>query len=589
LIALVATPSPAFRWAVLICGFLCIVYAILAGCAVSQKSATYDEPLHVATGWLNLYRADYRLSPDVPPLWEYWIALPLGKNALNFDATPADAPMDHRAVAALYTVLPAEGIRLVDWSRAMSLPLAMALGILIAVWSGQMAGPVAAVAAMLVFAFDPNWLGHGPLAKNDVPFALVYFAVGYAIWRVGKRATLPAILAVLILPAIALGVKFSGLVVGPVMVICFFARALLPQPWMNCRGRLGRIGIAAALCVGALLIAWAAVWAQYRFRFDAGLNIDQMLTDLRDADTRSQFHVNEPTAAQLAAWQPDLATEFVLALSRHRLVPQAWGGGFIYIQTQAGERVAFLRGQIYPGGRWDYFPLAWLMKEPLAMIAAAILGALIVITNCRRISWPAIAMLVPAAFFLAIAMGGSVNIGLRHIFAVLPFVDVGIGVAAAVAWKHGRRARVAALILAAGLMLESVCSFPDYVAFFNLACGGERGGISLLGDSNLDWGQDLPLLAAWQAEHPNVPLYLDYFGVCDPVAYGIRYLNVPGGYVYGPPPSAPIMPGVAAISATKLQRLFVIDRDRDFATPFETQRPIGVLGGTIYLFEYPPR
>ncbi|HUB24503.1 MAG TPA: hypothetical protein VL992_03665 [Tepidisphaeraceae bacterium] len=583
-----ATSSPAFHCGVL-CGLLCVLYAILSGTAVSQKSATYDEPLHVATGWLNLYRGDYRLSPDVPPLWEYWIALPLGRDALNFDATPTDVPMDYRAVAALYGVPPADGVHLVNLARAMSLPLAILLGILIAVCAGQIAGPVAAVAAMVAFAFDPNWLGHGPLAKNDVPFALAYFATGYAIWRLGKRPSLPLIGAVLILPAIALGVKYSALMIGPVMVVCLIARAMMSDPWMKCRGRPAKLGVAIAICTGALLIAWAGIWAQYRFRFDAGLDMNQMLGNLRDAQVRSEFQINQPTPAQYATWHPDLVTSFVLALDRHHLVPQAWAGGFLYIQTQAGERLAYLLGQVYPGGRWSYFPLAWLFKEPLAMIAAALVAAVIGLARLRKIDWSGLAMLIPAAFFLAAAMCGNVNIGLRHIFAVIPFIDVGIGAAAAFVWRHGRLARMAALLLAAGCMLESVCSYPDYIAFFNLACGGERGGISLLGDSNLDWGQDLPLLAAWQTQHPNVPLYLDYFGVCDPAAYGIRYLNVPGGYVYGPPPRPPISPGVAAISATKLQRLFVIDRDRDFATPFERERPIGVLGGTIYLFDYPPR
>lgn len=139
------------------------------------------------------------------------------------------------------------------------------------------------------------------------------------------------------------------------------------------------------------------------------------------------------------------------------------------------------------------------------------------------------------------------------------------------------------LFLAAGLATETLCAYPNFISFFNIAVGGERGGIYLLGDSNLDWGQDLPKLAQWQEQHPDKTLYLDYFGVCDPAAYGIRYLNVPGGYVYGPPPRTD-GPGVAAISATKLQGLFVADPQYDFAARFHDRKPFAVLGGTIYLF-----
>src|SRR5277367_1519647 len=75
--------KPSARLAAVVCGILCVGFASVSWVAASGKSATYDEPLHVATAWLNLWRGDFRLSPDVPPLWEYWIGLPLGKDAMT--------------------------------------------------------------------------------------------------------------------------------------------------------------------------------------------------------------------------------------------------------------------------------------------------------------------------------------------------------------------------------------------------------------------------------------------------------------------------------------------------------------------------
>ena len=46
-----------------------------------------------------------------------------------------------------------------------------------------------------------------------------------------------------------------------------------------------------------------------------------------------------------------------------------------------------------------------------------------------------------------------------------------------------------------GLCVETLAACPHYVAFFNIPSGGSRGGLKLLGDSNLDWGQDMTLLA----------------------------------------------------------------------------------------------
>jgi hypothetical protein len=133
---------------------------------------------------------------------------------------------------------------------------------------------------------------------------------------------------------------------------------------------------------------------------------------------------------------------------------------------------------------------------------------------------------------------------------------------------------------------ETLAAFPNYVAFFNAAAGGSRGGIRFLGDSNLDWGQDLKLLAQWQQDHQNQTLYLAYFGLADPAYYGVTYRNLPGSYQFGPPYEPPRAPGVVAISATHLQGIYQEDDMlRVYRTIGQRLEPIEVLGGTIYLYD----
>jgi hypothetical protein len=145
--------------------------------------------------------------------------------------------------------------------------------------------------------------------------------------------------------------------------------------------------------------------------------------------------------------------------------------------------------------------------------------------------------------------------------------------------------------IAIALMTETLSAYPDYLAFFNIAAGGERGGIRFLGDSNLDWGQDLPLLARWQQDHPDLQLYLCYFGTADPRHYGIRYISLPGGYVLDPPPRTLTAPGVIAINTTVLQGIYSsTDSDtRAFYAPLRNRQPIDCLGGSIYLYDFSPK
>jgi len=161
--------------------------------------------------------------------------------------------------------------------------------------------------------------------------------------------------------------------------------------------------------------------------------------------------------------------------------------------------------------------------------------------------------LPPSCFALSIVMS-HLNLGVRYALPLYPFGYIAVGGAVAYAWRTWRAARAVAIVLGAALAIETVCAFPNYLAFFNAAARGSRGGLWLLGDSNLDWGQDLPALAAWQREHaPQHPLYLAYFGIADPAFYGIAYVNLPGGYRFGPPARWPSEPGVVAISASVLQ------------------------------------
>ena len=61
---------------------------------------------------------------------------------------------------------------------------------------------------------------------------------------------------------------------------------------------------------------------------------------------------------------------------------------------------------------------------------------------------------------------------------------------------------------------------PHYLAYFNELAGGSTRGYRYLADSNLDWGQDLKLLANFidQASHD---VYYSYFGAAVPARYGI--------------------------------------------------------------------
>ena len=307
-----------------------------------------------------------------------------------------------------------------------------------------------------------------------------------------------------------------------------------------------------------------------------------------------------PTKREMESWTPTVILRAILRLDESHALPQAWLAGLLYTYQSALARPTFLLGHYSLTGWWYYFPLAMLYKSPLTLLLACAGAAAIGYGAFKQhlpnsptradSLWLLLCLALPPGIYLAFAMISNLNLGLRHVLPVYPAIYVALGLAAAYLFKHRRAAAKRAFAgVLLGLAAETLLTFPNYIAFFNIAAGGSREGINLLGDSNLDWGQDLKLVARWQQQNPNQPLYLIYFGLADPWAYGIKYINFPGGYKFGPAYEVRNQPGVLAVSATMLQGIYADENYRQIYTTIRKLTPFEVLGGTIYLYHWPPK
>ena len=261
------------------CALLLAFFAFVAWRAVSSKSPTYDEPLHAVGAWLHLHERDFRVNPEDPPLWHYWAALPNGRGALNprmdderFKIVADDVFREWAyVVEVLYRTAGNDGEAIVSRSRAMMLIVGVVLGGVIAWWSWRLGGAVAALAATGAFALDPNFIAHAPLVKNDVSLTLVMLVLMIAVWRAGKRLTVWNGLAICVLCGAGLNVKFSALLLGPMVLVLLVLRAWMPQPWnvmgreVRTRGR--KVLSALAVCASALVVSYLSIWASYGFRY----------------------------------------------------------------------------------------------------------------------------------------------------------------------------------------------------------------------------------------------------------------------------------------------------------------------------------
>ena len=586
------------------CALLLALYAVGAGVAAGRESPTYDEPYHAVSAWVQSNRHDFRIDNEDPPLWQYWASLPNGPDALRADFDGAlwrDMATDVSNQwawmhATLYGTPDNDAARLIGRCRAMMLVVAVALGGLVAGWAWRLGGPIAAVAATALFAFDPNFLAHGSLMKNDVAASLAWLALAWGLWDVGRRATAGSIGRMAVLAALPITVKYSGVLVAALVPATLGLRALSGAAWpvfgrsvVTRRGRLVATGGITLFTAGVIVVA---IWAAYGFRFRSG----PALTDRLDVAMLANRATDHERQTQPGRAEPGWAVRAATAAERYHLLPEPFVAGFLFTYGESLVRPSYLLGEVSYTGWWYYFPLVMLMKTPVATLAAAAGTAGLAIAWRRGMTgrWAATALAMSVAVYMASAVSTNLNIGLRHVLPVYPPIFIAIGWALATAVRRwGRRAIVGGCVLAIGLVVETAAAWPHLIPFTNRPAlawaGGDRR--ALFTDSNLDWGQDLPLLAAWQRAHAG-PLYLAYFGLADPRSFGIRYVPLPGGYAYDPPPRQfPPVDRAAwvAVSASLLQSTpYTDDRFKGYYARLAARKPEQVLGGSIYVFRAEP-
>jgi hypothetical protein len=499
---------------------------------------------------------------------------------------------------------------LIDRARIRMIFLGTLLGVVIAWWAWRLAGPVAGVVALGAFCLDPNFLAHAPLIKNDVPVALALTALMAVVWLAGERATWLRCALAVFLTGVCPAIKYSGILAIPILAVALLCRALEVRDWQiaawTARTRWQRIAGAATIVAATIPVCYAIIWAGYRFTFsptgDPAHLFDPKQFELMCAQGESirahgnPLDVSTETMRQwINQWQPG---PFVIATrwaNNHHLLPQGWLMGFLALYGSSIARRSFLCGQLSMTGWWYYYPLAMLFKTPLATLIG-LFPAVVLCLRWRQIVlrpgswWPLCAAMVAPVFYLAVAMRSPLGLGLRHILPVYPFLFILLGVMAAAGAKHRPWATATLVsVLALGLAVETYCAYPDFIPFFNVAAGGARGGLELLSDSNLDWGQDLPALADWQHRHPNRQLYLSYFGTADPRYYGIHYVEIPGEMPAHPDQLVPGPgPKVYAISATTLQGTYLEQSQSNQLKWYRNHEPTAVLGGSIYIFSDDP-
>ena len=515
---------------------LAFAFVVFAGSAMLRTSPTFDEIVFSSAGARAIKTGDYGMIADHPRLPQYFYGVPTWLTATNYPSEQTSnwnmISRYHYARALLWGVGNTPE-RMILAARLVGLAFGL-LTVLAAYFLGRRhLGEEGALFGAALIAFLPDMLGHSGVAYNDVPLAFGLLASVYALDGAVRNPTRGRVAIAALVCALTACVKYSGLIVGPVLAVLLMLEALSGRWRDGAWVRSITIGVPVFLGV-----AWATIALVY-----------------------------------LGDW---------------RLADYFRGLADLTRSSSAG-RVAFLLGERNVGGWWYFYPVAFALKTPVALhvlMAVALAGAWFSVRAGGARAWMtsgARAPAVGAVLFVAAIMSTGFNIGLRHILPAIPLVCILVAHGVAPVWNRGNRmVRVALATVFAAFVFSSAKAYPDFLAYLSEYASGREVGETLV-DSNTDWGQGLPELRKYLREHGIDRVALGYFGSAVPEAYDIRYVPMPS-FLELPrqEPTAGPAPRYLVVSATLLEGLYV--RDDPYA-PLRRAKPVAIVGGTLYVFD----
>jgi 4-amino-4-deoxy-L-arabinose transferase-like glycosyltransferase len=539
--------------------------------AISRKSITNDEAVHIPAGYYHLVAGNYQLNPEHPPLVKMWAAIPLlfiqpdepqvtVRESQDFSQRSADAEQQ------FWYTNQKQFHSIAFWPRIMMIPVTIALGIVIFLFTRTMSNSIAALLAVLLYSIEPTVLAHGRVVHTDIPAALGYALFVFALFRYHGLPSRRNTIVLGVVTAVALLTKYSLIILVPLLVLYACAQA-----WTFRRnsGQLKTLLVHAALVIIIVVFIINSVYFFHHEQLNSA-DLDWLTST---SGTYSGVVMSAINALSYVIPEQYLFGVAKVALHNHYGHP------------------AYLLGQYSNAGWRYYFPVAFALKTTLPFLIVSLLTmawtTFQIITRRKiKLLW----LFVPFLIYLAVSVSSSINIGIRHFLPAFPFLFMLVGIWLSEIMQSSRRNLGVALavVIIGWMCVEAIRVFPNYTPYMNQLAVGPHW--KYLSDSNIEWGDDVNSLAAYLRNRGEtrvraalsggwftLPLYgVDYVSLAPPAERDVdtRYVAIGASFLNG-----------STVPSFEVNGRLISDSER--VNLFESYRhrtPEAVFGGEIYLF-----
>jgi hypothetical protein len=194
--------------------------------------------------------------------------------------------------------------------------------------------------------------------------------------------------------------------------------------------------------------------------------------------------------------------------------------------------------------------------------------------------------------YLAIASASNINIGIRHLAPVYPFLFLLGGTFLDNLMRRTFKPGViVAVLLLSWMVFVAVRAYPNYMSFIS-PLSGNKPGWRLLSDSNVEWGEDVGAMANYLKQRGETKVSgMVAGGWMTPELYGVEFV----GFV--PPELELAQTRYVAIGASHLNgstnpnwlrdkngHELTDEKRRNYFASYRSEMAEAVFGGSIFLF-----
>jgi hypothetical protein len=413
--------------------------------------------------------------------------------------------------------------QIITLTRIPHLVLAVILAISIYLFTKKQFGQQAAIIALILFTTNSNILANAPTSNLDIGTATLIFLTSISFFYFLKHSPVelttkskskctklqffqqkyltPQLVMTGILLGLAQVTKISAILIYPIFII-YFLYIRYTQKNSHSFRHLFLI----------FTISFITIWSTY------GFSLGPILLS-----TDNPFALNYYVISKLP-FISSYSSQITDLLKLPIYPAGAFFNNFNFQLThQYLGHTTFLNGQFFSHSAWYFIPIIFLIKNPLTLSALIALSIFSLIKYSKKQINSQIFLLIPIILFVVWSLRSSLQLGLRYIMPMFPFLFIWIATNIATFLDQNKKSKITKIIIYSVITLYSVSNiayFPNFFAYRN-ELSRLQNPIEQITDSDYDWGQNIYLLSEFQKANKIYPLYLKSFSGANLSYYNI--------------------------------------------------------------------